>query len=107
MNNLLKTVLASLMILAVSTTVASADVKKGQKLFTKKLKGACGITGAAMAGKHTQGEWTEIQEGGKLGDEIRVICPTVKDKALKDKYMEHYYDFFKEYGSDSGNVPSC
>jgi len=107
MNKLLKTVLASLMILAVSTTVASADVKKGQKLFTKKLKGACGITGAAMAGKHTQGEWTEIQEGGKMAAEIKVICPKVKDKALKDKYMEHYFDFFKEYGSDSGNVPSC
>jgi hypothetical protein len=107
MNSLLKVVLASVMVLAVSTTVASADVKKGQKLFTKKLKGACGITGAAMAGKHTQGEWTDIQKSGKMADEIKVICPKVKDKALKDKYMEHYYDFFKEYGSDSGNVPSC
>ena len=107
MNNLLKTVLASIIVLAVSTTVASADVKKGQKLFTKKLKGACGITGAAMAGKHTQGEWTEIQEAGKIADEIKTICPKVKDSAIKDKYLEHYYDFFKEYGSDSGNVPSC
>ena len=107
MNNLLKIVLTSLMVLAVSTTVASADVKKGQKLFTKKLKGACGVTGAAMAGKHTQGEWTEIHEAGKMADEIKVICPKVKDKAIKDKYLEHYYDFFKEYGSDSGNVPSC
>ena len=107
MNNLLKTVLASLMILAVSTTVASADINKGKKLFTKKLKGACGITGAVMAGKHTQGEWTDIREAGKMAEEIKTICPNVKDKALKDKYLEHYYDFFKEYGSDSGNVPSC
>jgi hypothetical protein len=107
MKNLLKIVLTSLMVMAMGTTVASADVKKGQKLFTKKLKSACGITGAAMAGKHTQGEWTEIQEAGKMADEIKTICPKVKDKALKDKYMEHYYDFFKEYGSDSGNVPSC
>jgi hypothetical protein len=107
MNNLLKIALTSLMVLAVSTTVASADVKKGQKLFTKQLKGACGITGAAMAGKHTQAEWTEIQQAGKLADEIRAICPSVKDKAVDSKYLEHYYDFFKEYGSDSGNVPSC
>ena len=107
MNKLLKLVLASTMVLAVSTTVVSADVGKGQKLYLKKLKGPCGISGAAMAGKHTQGEWTEIQEAGKMTDEIKVICPKVKDKALKDKYMEHYYDFFKEYGSDSGNVPSC
>ena len=107
MNKLLKVVLASIMVLAVSTTVASADVKKGQKLFTKKLKGACGITGAVMAGKHTQGEWTEIQEAGKIGEEIKTICPKVKDSAIKDKYLQDYYDFFKEYGSDSGNVPSC
>ncbi len=107
MNKLLKLVLASAMVLAVSTTVASADVAKGQKLFTKKLKSACGISGAVMAGKHTQGEWTEINGAGKLADEIKTICPDVKDGALKDKYLEHYFDFFKEYGSDSGNVPSC
>jgi len=107
MNNLLKTILASIMILAISSSVASADVAKGQKLFTKKLKGSCGITGAAMAGKHTQDEWTEIQSAGKLSDEIKTICPSVKDKALKEKYLEHYFDFFNEYGSDSGNVPSC
>ena len=107
MNKLLKIVLASAIALAVSTTVASADVAKGQKLFTKKLKSACGVTGAAMAGKHTQGEWEEINAAGKIADEIKTICPSVKDKALKSKYLEHYFDFFKEYGSDSGNVPSC
>ena len=107
MNKLLKTVLASVMILAVSTTVASADVNKGKKLYMKKLKKHCGISGAAMAGKHTQGEWTDIREAGKMAQEIKTICPKVKDSAIKDKYMEHYYDFFKEYGSDSGNVPSC
>ena len=107
MNRLLKIVLASVMVLGVSTTVASADVTKGQKLFTKKLKSSCGISGAVMAGKHTQGEWEDINAAGKIADEIKTICPSVKDKALKDKYLEHYFDFFKEYGSDSGNVPSC
>ena len=107
MNRLLKLLLASAMILAVSSTVASADAVKGQKLFTKKLKNACGISGAVMAGKHTQGEWEDINAAGKIADEIKIICPSVKDKALKDKYLEHYFDFFKEYGSDSGNVPSC
>jgi len=107
MNNLLKIVLASAMVLAVSSTVASADTAKGQKLFTKKLKNSCGITGATMAGKHTQDEWAEINSAGKIADEIKIICPSVKDKALKEKYLQHYFDFFKEYGSDSGNVPSC
>ncbi len=107
MNNLLKTVLASTMLLALSTTVVSADTAKGQKLFTKKLKSACGISGAVMAGKHTQGEWEEINSSGKIANEIKIICPSVKDKALKEKYLQHYFDFFKEYASDSGNVPSC
>ena len=107
MNKLLKIVLASAMVLAVSSTVASADAVKGQKLFTKKLKSACGVTGAVMASKHTVDEWSELNSNGKIADEIKVICPKVKDKVLKDKYLEHYFDFFKEYGSDSGNVPSC
>ena len=107
MNKILNIAVGATLLLTLGATAANADVKKGQKLFTKKLKGACGITGAAMAGKHTQGEWDEIQGAGKMADEIKTICPKVKDKAVKEKYLEHYFDFFKEYGSDSGNVPSC
>ena len=88
-------------------TSASADSNKGQKLYSKKLKSNCGFTGAVMAGKHTQDEWDEIGSGDNLKDEIKKLCPNVKDKALKDKYLPHYLDFFKEFGSDSGNVPSC
>ena len=107
MNKIVKIALGATLLLSLGTATLSADVAKGQKLFTKKLKGACGITGAQMAGKHTQDEWQEIKDGGTLGAEIKTICPSVKDKALKEKYMNHYFDFFKEYGSDSGNVPSC
>jgi len=84
----------------------NADAVKGQKLYTKKLKSSCEMTGAVMAGKHTQDEWNEIGVQG-LSKEIKIICPKVQDKALKGKYLEHYFDFFNEYGSDSGNVPSC
>ena len=107
MNKLFKIVLASIMVLSMGATVASADVAKGQKLYLKKLKGACNMNGAKMAAQHSQGEWEEINAAGKIADEIKTICPKVKDKALKGKYLEHYFDFFKEYGSDSGNVPSC
>jgi len=58
-----------------------------------------------MAGKHTQGEWTEINEAGGIVAEIQAICPNVKK--VKAKYAPHFYDFFNEYASDSGNVPSC
>lgn len=107
MNKLLKLILASVMVLAVSTTVASADVAKGQKLYLKKLKGSCSMNGAKMATQHTQGEWQTLKKEGKLADELKKLCPSVKDKALKNKYIEHYYDFFFEYANDSGNVPSC
>ena len=107
MNNIIKIALGATLLLALGSTTATADVAKGQKLFTKKLKKACGVTGAVMAGKHTQGEWEEINEAGKMADEIKTICPKVTDKGLKGKYLPHYFDFFKEYGSDSGNVPSC
>ena len=107
MNKIVKIALSAALILSVGATTASASAGKGQKLFTKKLKKACGIGGAAMAAKHTQAEWTEINEAGSMANEIKNICPSVKDGALKGKYLPHYFDFFHEYGSDSGNVPSC
>ena len=91
--------------LGMLSTSAMADADKGQKLFSKKLKKACNATGAKVAGTHTQDEWEEINEAGKLKDEIQKICPNVK--GVKDKYLPHLYDFFYKYGSDSGNVPSC
>ncbi len=91
-------------LLAVGTT-ASADAAKGQKLYQKKLKDKCGMTGAKMAGSHTQFEWEDINDEGKLMEEIQRQCPNVK--SLKESYLPHLYDFFYEYASDSGNVPSC
>ena len=105
MNHLLKALLAAGLILGVGATSVSADVAKGQKLYSKKLKKACGMTGAKMAAKHSQDEWEAIQEEGKLADEIKKLCPKVKK--VKEKYIPHFYDFFYEYANDSGNVPSC
>jgi hypothetical protein len=99
------------MLLAVSLAVgfisstASADAGKGQKLYLKKLKKACGFNGAVMSAKHTQAEWEAVK--GNLADEIKKLCPNVKDSALKKSYLPHYYDFFHEFASDSGNVPAC
>jgi hypothetical protein len=94
------------LLVGVSSTSVFADVAKGQKLYSKKLKKACGMSGAKMAAKHSQDEWESIGTDG-LKDEIKKICPNVKGKSLKGKFMPHYYDFFYEYANDSGNVPSC
>ena len=105
MTGLVKKVLAGLLALGLLSSVAYADSAKGQKLYSKKLKKACGFSGAKMASKHSQDEWEGLKDG--LSDEIKSICPNVTSKSLKGKYLPHYYDFFYEYANDSGNVPSC
>ena len=105
MKTIAKIALATTLLLTLGATTASADSAKGQKLYKKKLKSACHMSGAAMAAKHTQDEWDGVKDS--LADEIKSICPDVKKKALKGKYMGHYYDFFHNFASDSGNVPSC
>ncbi len=105
MSKLLKLALTAAVACSLTATVASADVTKGQKLFSKKLKKSCGISGAKMASKHSQDEWEEIMENGEMVKEIKTICPNIKK--VKEKFIPHYFDFFYEYANDSGNVPSC
>ena len=104
MTKMTKLALAALLGMAVLSTTASADVNKGKKIYMKKLKAACGFSGAKFAVKHTQDEWEKIKGAGKFQEEVQKICPGAK---LKDKYVNDVYDFAYEYASDSGNVPSC
>ena len=105
MNKIAKLATAALLGTVMFSSTATADVKKGQKLYLKKLKAPCGISGAKFAHKHTQDEWETIYEAGKFADEVKKICPKVKK--VKEKYVPHVYDFAYEYAKDSGNVPSC
>ena len=91
MNKIIKIALGAAIVLGMGATTASADSAKGQKLFKKKLQKACGMNGADVSAKHTQDEWEEINEAGNLAAEIKKICPKATDKALKDKYVPHYY----------------
>ena len=105
MTKFTKLAVAALFAFAVVGTTANADVAKGMKIYSKKLKGACGFTGAKFATKHTQSEWEAIKEAGKFEEEAKSICP--KLKKYKAKYTNDLYDFAYEYASDSGNIPSC
>jgi hypothetical protein len=107
MSKLLKIAFAGAIALGLATSSASADVVKGQKLFTKFMKNACDMTGAKFAATHSQYEWETIYEDGKFEDEIMKICPSIKKGQIKESFMEHIYDFSYEYANDSGNVPSC
>lgn len=104
MTKMTKVALSALLGLAVLSTTASADASKGKKIYMKKMKASCGMSGAKFATKHTQGEWEKIKGAGQFAAEAAKICPGLK---LKEKYVPHVYDFAYEYASDSGNVPSC
>jgi len=105
MNNITKLAVAALLGMGLLSTTASADIKKGQKIYLKKFKAPCNMSGDKFAKKHTQDEWEEIYEAGKFADEIKKLCPKVKK--VKEKYIPHVYDFSYEYASDSGNIPQC
>ncbi len=105
MKKLVSLVSTAALIVALSAAVASADAGKGQKIFIKEMKPACGFDGGTMAKKHTQAEWKAIQDAGKLNEELKKFCPEAKP--LKDNYIEHVFDFLHNYASDSGNVPAC
>ncbi|MBU1667998.1 cytochrome C [bacterium] len=106
MTKFTKLALVALFGMAMVTTTASAgDAAKGLKLYSKKLKEACEMSGADFAKKHTTDEWTAIIEEGKMADEIKAICGD--DAEIKEKLVPFIGDFAVEYSSDSGNVPSC
>ena len=102
-SNLTKVVATIFAATALTVSFAQADIAKGQKLYQKKYKKACGMSGAKMAGSHTQDEWEEMRDEGTLLEYLNEKC----DGKVEENHVEHLYDFFYEYGSDSGNVPSC
>lgn len=104
MNTVTKIALATLLGMTLFSSSAMADVKKGQKIYLKKLKAPCNMGGDKFAQKHTQDEWESIQQAGKFADEVTKLCPKAK---ITPKQIPDVYDFVYEYASDSGNIPSC
>lgn len=103
MDKIAKLTVSALLSLVVLSTIVTADVNNGQKIYLKKLKSKCGFSGAKFAHKHTQDGWQTIKEAGKFGEEVTKICPKA---TLNPKYENDVYDFAYEYAKDSGNVPS-
>lgn len=99
-----KIISLSLIGLFIATSSLSADARKGQKLYLKKLKAPCGISGTTFSQKYTQDKWKSLKDSGNFKNEVLKICPNAK---IKDKWIDNIYDFSYQYASDSGNVPSC
>ncbi len=96
--------------MASTPTVASASVKKGQKIFKKKMRKYCGFSGVRFARTHSQSEWEEIwyydgQEA--FMEEAKRICPKLPLKRIKKSWWKHVYDFTYEYGTGGSHVPKC
>ena len=97
---------------AMAATMAQADAKSGQKVYLKMFKAKFGMNGTKFAAEHTVAEWEELFADGaagfikEYGDRFPAAAPILNNDAMKDK-IQDVGDFAKEYGSDSGNVPSC
>jgi len=103
-----KTITTALICLAV-VAPASADIKKGQKAYLKQCK-KCHGNGTKGAAMKMQDEWEEaFEEDAAIFKEWHAGTKGeayANGKKFK-KYAPDLKDFLYEYGSDSGNVPSC
>jgi len=108
----MKKLLSILLIAALSASVASADAKAGQKVYLKTLKAKFNMNGTKFAAEHTVAEWEELFANDakgfikEYGERFPSAVPVLTNPDMKDK-LQDVGDFAKEYGSDSGNVPSC
>jgi len=106
-----KIALTSLLGFGLLCTSVYADAGKGQRIYQKKLKSVCGMTGAVFAAKHNQMEWEEAKDNGSLVEMMTEACPAGKEffesSKFQKKFQKHLYDFVYDFASDSGNIPSC
>lgn len=108
----MKTLLMALTVAALLAGTAQADSKAGQKVYLKTLKAKFGMNGTKFAAEHTVGEWEELFANDaaafikEYGERFPTAVPVLSNPEMKEK-LKDIGDFAKEYGSDSGNVPSC
>jgi hypothetical protein len=107
MKNITTIALTALLGFTLLTSTATAGkINKGQKIYSKKIKGQCeDKTGTEFAAAHTQAEWQAALKDGKFEATVKVFCP--KLETYKEKWTEHLFEFANEYASDTGNEPAC
>lgn len=109
MQKIVSLCLTTVVVISALAVSASADIKKGQKAYLKTCKN-CHGNGTKGAAMHTQDEWDDLFSNN--GEKI--IKAHANDKssayfngeAFKGQSQD-LRDFLHEYGSDSGNVPTC
>lgn len=97
---------------AITASMAQADAKMGQKVYLKTLKAKFGMNGTKFAAEHTVAEWEDLFADNAKGfikeysEKFPSAAPVLTNPDMQEK-LKDVGDFAKEYGSDSGNVPSC
>jgi len=105
----LSALLGVALLLGAFSTV-NADVKMGQKAYLKKCK-KCHGNGTKGAAMKTQKEWADSFADGAAQfkswhkDDKKAMDYLNSSRFEKD--APNLKDFLYNYGSDSGNVPSC
>jgi hypothetical protein len=97
---------------ALTATMAQADAASGQKAYLKNFKAKFNMNGTKFAAEHTVSEWEDLFANDakgfidEYGKRFPNALPVLTNPEMKDK-LQDVGDFAKQYGSDSGNVPSC
>ncbi|MGD9971411.1 MAG: hypothetical protein AB7S65_13300 [Sulfuricurvum sp.] len=108
----MKKLLMMLASAALIASMAQADAKTGQKVYLKTFKSKFGMNGTKFAAEHTVAEWEDLFADNakgfikEYGERFPAAAPILNNPEIKDK-LKDLGDFAIEYGSDSGNVPSC
>ena len=108
----MKKLLMILASVALIASVAQADVKLGQKAYLKMLKVSFAMNGTKFAAEHSVHEWEALFADGakgfikEYGERFPKAQAILNNPSNVDN-LQNIGDFAKEYGNDSGNVPSC
>lgn len=108
----MKKLLMILASVALAVSVAQADVKSGQKAYLKMLKVSFAMNGTKFAAEHSAHEWEDLFADGakgfikEYGERFPKSQGTLNNPSNAN-HLQNIGDFAKEYGNDSGNVPSC
>jgi hypothetical protein len=106
-----KSIVISMLLMAGALSLSADDIEKGKIDYMKTLKIKCAMSGLSMASKHTQNEWEDYKNEGKLIEELVGLCPKgeaiIKNESFQEKKLPGIYLFMFEYASDSGKVPGC
>lgn len=108
----MKKLLMILASVALMVSVAQADVKAGQKAYLKTLKASFAMNGTKFAAEHSVAEWEALFADGAKGfikeySERFPKAEKILNNPRNAAKLQDIGDFVKEYGNDSGNVPSC